>query len=114
MQLTKEYEPDLLIVTVTEDRLDAAAAVAFKDAMKAATRDAPRRVILDLEQVTFLDSSGLGAIVAVMKQLAPARQLEVAALHPNVMRVFRLTRMDSVIPVHPGRPRRKQDLPKVS
>lgn len=114
MQLTTEHEPDLMIVSVQEDRLDAAGAVAFKDAMKAATQDAPERVMLNLRQVRFLDSSGLGAIVSTMKQLAPARRLEVAALQPNVMRVFRLTRMDTVIDVHATVPVRHADLSKVS
>ena len=61
-------------------------------------------VILDLSRVDFIDSSGLGAIVAVMKFLAPARKLELAALTPNVERVFHLTRMDSVFPIHAAAP----------
>ncbi len=114
MRLITEYDPEMLVVLVQEDRLDAAGSVAFKDAMKSVTRNAPRRVVLDLGQVRFLDSSGLGAIVSTMKHLAPARQLEVAALQPNVLRVFRLTRMDTVIDVHPALPVRRTDLSKVS
>ena len=58
-------------------------------------------VIMDLTAVNFLDSSGLGAIVAVMKLLAPARRLELAGLTPAVEKVFRLTRMVSVFTIHP-------------
>ena len=63
---------DALIVAVAStDRFGGA--IRFKDAMRAAAEDAPARVILDLGDVTFVDSSGLGAIVAVMKFLAPDR-----------------------------------------
>ncbi|HMQ58565.1 MAG TPA: STAS domain-containing protein, partial [Rhizobiaceae bacterium] len=58
------------------------------------------RVVLDLSLVEFLDSSGLGAVVAVMKSLSPEKRLELAALTPNVARVFRLTRMDGVFRIH--------------
>ena len=63
------------------------------------------RVVLDMSRVAFLDSSGLGAVVAVMKLLAPDRKLELSGLTPTVEKVFRLTRMDSIFTIHacPGR-----------
>jgi len=57
-------------------------------------------VILDLGKVDFIDSSGLGAIVAAMKHLGNERRLHLAGLLPNVDRVFRLTRMDTIFPIH--------------
>ena len=50
--------------------------------------------------MTFLDSSGLGALVAAMKLIGPRRGLELAALQASVERVFRLTRMDTVFTIH--------------
>lgn len=91
--------PDLLLV-VNESRIDAASAVQFKDEVRRLASDGVRRVVLDLERVGFVDSSGLGAIVGVMKLLGPHRRLELAALTPQVAKVFRLTRMDTVIPIH--------------
>lgn len=96
-----------LVICVDEPRIDAAVAIEFKEAVRSATQGAAGPVILDLSQVTFLDSSGLGAVVAVMKLLAPDRALELAGLTPSVARVFRLTRMDSVFTIHeraPGSP----------
>lgn len=75
-------------------------AIAFKEAVRRATDLPGNPVILDLGKVSFLDSSGLGAVVAVMKFLAPERRLELAALTPPVAKVFRLTRMDSVFTIH--------------
>lgn len=104
MQLDVETQGDLMIVRVMEDRIDAAVAIQFKDRMREILGAAPARVILDLERVTFLDSSGLGAVVAVMKLLGPERRLELAGLTPTVQKVFRLTRMDSVFIIHPAVP----------
>jgi len=100
MNLSAETRSGVLIVHVEEERLDAAIAIRFKDQIRELTSSATSRVVLDLSQVTFLDSSGLGALVAIMKALAPQRQLELAGLTPNVEKVFRLTRMDSVFPIH--------------
>jgi anti-sigma B factor antagonist len=84
------------IVTVCENRIDAAVAIRFKEAVRAQTAGGPDHIILDLTQVDFIDSSGLGAIVATMKQLGPDRRLDLAGLTPAVDKVFQLTRMDSV------------------
>lgn len=103
MQLHSEKIESDLVIRVDEGRIDAAAAVQFKDAMRAATIDAGPRVILDLSAVETIDSSGLGAIVAVMKHLGKETQLELAGLTARVDSVFRLTRMDSVMTIHADR-----------
>jgi len=100
MELNCERAEGLLVVTVPERRLDAAVAIQFRDAMRALTEDAPARVVLDLEAVDFLDSSGLGSVIGAMKQLGQDRKLELAALSPAVEKVFRLTRMDRIFTIH--------------
>jgi anti-sigma B factor antagonist len=104
MHLTTERRGGALVVQATESRLDAAVAIAFKEAMHAATTGPETRVVLDLSSVEFLDSSGLGAVVSVMKHLGAGRQLELAGLTPPVAKVFRLTRMDTVFLIHPSLP----------
>jgi anti-sigma B factor antagonist len=104
MQLISDVLGDMLVVRVQEPRIDAAGAIQFKERMREVTSDGPPRVVLDLSDVGFLDSSGLGAVVAVMKLLMPARKLELAGLTPMVEKVFRLTRMDSVFVIHPTVP----------
>ena len=91
---------DIRLIAVEASRIDAASAIQFKDGLRELTADGPTRVILDLSEVSFLDSSGLGAVVAAMKQLGEDRQLELAGLTPNVQKVFRLTRMDLVFTIH--------------
>lgn len=100
MDLAMETQDDLLIVRALEDRIDAAGAIQFKEQMRTICQNPQPRVMLDLSRVAFLDSSGLGAVVAVMKLLGPGRRLELAALTPTVAKVFRLTRMDTVFTIH--------------
>ena len=100
MQLQTQTRPKVIAVTVLEDRIDAATAIQFKEKMRDLTKNGPDRVVLDLARVQFLDSSGLGAIVAVKKLLGPDRALELSGLTPTVEKVFRLTRMDSIFTIH--------------
>jgi anti-sigma B factor antagonist len=100
MQLVAEKRGEILVVAAVGDRIDAAGAIQFKDQMRELTMAAPPRVVLDMSRVAFLDSSGLGAVVAVMKALGPERKLELSGLTPTVQKVFRLTRMDSIFIIH--------------
>lgn len=100
MDLLAEHHSDATLITVNECRIDAASAIAFKDRMRELTRDGPTRIVLDLTQVSFIDSSGLGAIVAAMKALGSDRKMELASLSATVEKVFRLTRMDTVFSIH--------------
>ncbi|SEN56622.1 anti-sigma B factor antagonist [Pseudorhodobacter antarcticus] len=100
MNLTANLHTDLLVVTCHENRIDSASAIQFKERMRDITETPSARVMLDLSNVAFLDSSGLGAVVAVMKLLGPDRKLELAGLTPTVAKVFRLTRMDTVFTIH--------------
>ncbi len=102
MSLTSTVTDVAQIVTVNTDRIDAAMAIQFKEDMREQTDSGPERVILDLSGVDFIDSSGLGAIVAAMKQLGDGRQLDLAGLTPTVDKVFRLTRMDTVFQLFPS------------
>jgi len=101
MQLETQTRDGALLVMAMEKRLDAAVAIQFKDKMCEVTDQGPERVVLDLSQVEFLDSSGLGSVVAAMKLLGANRTLELAGLTPTVQKVFHLTRMDRVFTIHP-------------
>ncbi len=106
MNLVSETIDGAQVVRVNEDRIDASVAIQFKDRMREIAGASAGRVILDLSRVGFVDSSGLGAIVAVMKFLAPACKLELAALTPTVGKVFHMTRMNSVFAIHADAPGR--------
>ena len=100
MQLTCATHNNINVITVEDNRIDAASAIRFKDEMRALTDAGPEHIVLDLSGVAFVDSSGLGAIVASMKQMGDGRRLDLAGLTPDVAKVFRLTRMDSIFVIH--------------
>ncbi len=100
MQLTQRQIELRDIIKVEAQRIDAAVAVQFKDAMRTAVAEGTGPVVLDLSEVEFIDSSGLGAIVASMKAMPEGRVLELAGLLPAVDKVFRMTRMDRIFTLH--------------
>lgn len=101
MDIASKTEGRLRVVSVKEPRIDAAVAIEFKDAMRSETNGEQNVIVLDLGRVEFIDSSGLGAIVAALKHIGADRKLALAGLTPTVARVFQLTRMDSVFQIFP-------------
>lgn len=104
MNITTRNMGSTLIISIEDQRVDAAVALEFKEAVRSISEGGTGPVILDLSHVNFLDSSGLGAVVAVMKLLGKDRPLELAGLTAPVAKVFRLTRMDSIFRIHAEAP----------
>ena len=98
--LTSELRNNVLVVHVAEKRVDASKAPAFKDEMTKCIESGQTQLVLDLSNVDFVDSSGLGAIVACLKQLGPRGNLAIAGARGAVSRLFTLTRMDKVFALH--------------
>ncbi|MEU9242280.1 STAS domain-containing protein [Streptomyces sp. NPDC048385] len=60
------------------------------------------RVVVDLSGVTFMDSSGVNALVAAHHATRAARGwLRLAGAHGAVLRTMRLVGLESVTPCHP-------------
>src|ERR671916_1165538 len=98
--LTSELRNNVLVVHVAEKRVDASKAPVFKDEMTKCIESGQSQLVLDLSNVDFVDSSGLGAIVACLKQLGPRGNLAIAGAKGAVSRLFALTRMDKVFALH--------------
>lgn len=95
---TQVYDTKTAVI-LNENRLDAALAVRFKDALKTLVDEGVDHMILDLSNVAFMDSSGLGAVVAHLKYMGTEKSFEICGLTPTVEKVFKLTRMDSVFKI---------------
>lgn len=100
MNLSARRQGNAFVISILEPRIDAAIAIQFKDAFQDRTRSVKGRIVLDLNAVEFVDSSGLGAIVACLKNLSPDQNLVLSGMHPAVTRVFSLTQMDRVFTIH--------------
>ncbi|WP_308442988.1 MULTISPECIES: STAS domain-containing protein [Jannaschia] len=109
MQITQTMQGDVLALTLRETRLDATGALSFKEQMRSAVANHDGRVVLDMHEVQFMDSSGLGALVAGMKMLGEGRRLELARCDAIVLKVLALTRMDRVFVMHDGLPWESDD-----
>lgn len=100
MELVSETHDAVRVITVQAARIDAAVAIRFKEDMCGLINETQGNVILNLENVQFIDSSGLGAIVASMKLMPRDTKMALAGLSPTVDKVFRMTRMDSIFKVY--------------
>lgn len=62
------------------------------------------RLVLDLGRVTYIDSAGLGALVAAMKHArAAGGDIKLCALESDVRALLEMTRLDNVMAVHATR-----------
>lgn len=97
--ISSHMSDGLCTIRVSAERLDASIILDFKEQVRSIVKQHDARVMLDMGPVAFLDSSGLGALVAIMKML-DGRKLELAHCQPAVLKVLRLTKMDSVFVLH--------------
>ena len=65
MNVTVQDESGRVVVRMAERRLDAVIAGEFKDAVRPHVAITGPDLVLDLAAVEFLDSSGLGAVIAL-------------------------------------------------
>ena len=88
-------------VVAPTGRLDVAGAPALKDAISEALKNGPPRVVLDMEGISFVDSTGLGSVIAALKQIRSSQgDLRLAAPNQQVRVVLELTTLDRVFPYY--------------
>ncbi len=59
--------------------------------------------VVDLSRVSFVDSSGLGALVRLYKRVRLGEgDVRLAGVDSNVMQIFELTRLDRVFDIFPS------------
>ncbi|SDD02900.1 STAS domain-containing protein [Nocardioides lianchengensis] len=90
--------PDGVAVVVPQGRLNMVAARQMKDLLAILLEEGSSRIVVDLDRTTFLDSSGLGALIGGLKGARQAGgDLRIARPTPEVLTVFQLTNMDKVL-----------------
>ncbi len=84
-----------------EGRLNMVAAPRLRSAIDRMLEDGSTRLVLDLADVSFMDSSGLGAVITGLKRARQAGgDLRLAAAGEQVQTVMRLTNLDRVLQPH--------------
>ena len=78
--------------------VDLKTARSFRAALDEAAQDRKERLIVDMSEVPFMDSSGLAALIGAQKALGSATRL-VVVCPQNLRRIFEVTRLDTVVHV---------------
>ncbi len=100
MDVTVEPRSDGVAVVRLVGRLDLASAEAVKQRLVQVVGAGHRQLVVDLDGVDFLDSSGLGALIGGLKVARVARgNLRIARPNDQVRLVLELTTLDRVL--HP-------------
>jgi len=100
MNLKTEANGNWMIIFVREERLDAHNSEELKAEMNRLFASGAKELIVDLKDVRFIDSSGLGVLVSGFKN-ASTRQgsLRLAGLQTQVKSMFELTRLHRVFDI---------------
>jgi anti-sigma B factor antagonist len=87
---------------ILRGRIDAAVATELKEALRLAVSGRYRYLILDLEPVTFIDSSGLSTLVALLRLVREQQGLLfLAGVKDQVQLVLTQTRLNQLFPTYP-------------
>jgi anti-sigma B factor antagonist len=70
----------------------------FRTSLDEAGQDGKPRLIVDLSEVPFMDSSGLAALIGAQKAIRDRTQL-IVICPDNLRRIFEVTRLDSMVTV---------------
>lgn len=74
----------------------------IKQALQLAVASNQFRIIANMENVAYIDSTGIGVFLSVLKTLRDSGgDLKLAALSPAVQKVFQLTRLSGFFQVYP-------------
>lgn len=82
-----------LVLKPLETRIEAATSAGFKGVIVDWVNRGRTRILLDLAEVDFIDSSGLGALISSLKSIGEGGKLAICNVSPPVMKIFQLTRM---------------------
>jgi anti-sigma B factor antagonist len=100
MELTTEQVADITIVVLPGQQLDAGNAKEFKRDI-APVLEPCSKVVFDLRELRFVDSSGLGAILSCLRQLnAKGGDLKLCEMTKPVRALFELVRMHKIFDIY--------------
>lgn len=100
MEVTLEKIDNVTVITLPGESLDASNAKEFKRDILSAL-EGQTRVIFDMSNLKFVDSSGLGAILSCLRQLnAGGGDLKLSGMLKPVRALFELVRMHRVFDIY--------------
>ena len=93
--LVVQEQGDWTVLAVSGE-IDIATAPSLREKLHSLLADGRSRLIVDLDDVTFLDSTALGVLVGLLKRArTEGGELRIVCNQPRVRKVFEITRLDS-------------------
>lgn len=103
MNIITEEKTGVLIMSLKEERLDAHNSGDLKAILLDMFQKGHKNILIDLKDVRFIDSSGLGALVSGFKNaISNQGGLKLAGLQTQVKSMFELTRLHRVFEIFPS------------
>jgi anti-sigma B factor antagonist len=102
MNITLDSKDDITLVRLHEERLDAHISQEFKEYLLHLLENGSKALVLDLSEVHFVDSSGLGALLSGHKNAGLREgRFALSGVQARVQSMFELTRLHRVFEIHP-------------
>lgn len=97
MKLTNHQIDDVLLLRIKEKDANLSVAELFKELVFREIARGDNKLIISFEEVEYVDSSFLGALVAILKKLMSVEgKLVIISLNEDIKHLFTLTRLDKV------------------
>jgi anti-sigma B factor antagonist len=103
MNLKTETHGKVIVLFIREERFDAHNSEELKSEVNRIFESGTKHLLIDLKEVRFIDSSGLGVLVSGYKN-ASTRQgsIKLCSLQSQVKSMFELTRLHRVFDIYPA------------
>jgi anti-sigma B factor antagonist len=96
-------DPDIQVIELGGE-IDLYTAPEFKERMAGTIDEGKTRVVVDLSQPTFIDSTTLGVLVGGLKRLRPAGgEIVLVCTDEKIVKIFEITGLDRVFPIYATR-----------
>lgn len=103
MNISLDSKDEATVLHLHEERLDAHISQEFKEYLLRLLENGAKTLVLDLSEVRFVDSSGLGALLSGHKNASLREgRFALAGVQARVQSMFELTRLHRVFEIHPG------------
>jgi anti-sigma B factor antagonist len=100
MKILEEKINDIDVLKL-EGRIDAANAKDIKEKVGGLSKENRVKLVIDLGAVDFIDSSGLGSLVASFRSVNKlGGDIKIAALQDPIRSIFELTRLHRVFDIY--------------
>lgn len=97
---SKNLESDELLIKI-EGEVDVYTSIDLKKEITKLIEEGQNNIIIDLENVNYMDSSGLGVLVALLKELKKiGGELKLINLPVSVKKIFDLTRLTKFFDIY--------------